>query len=215
MVYDNTSGKLIPFATLEKGQTYPVIRSYGSWWQIDVAGRIGYIRKNITQIVPKPVVNPEKKYTYQQMVKDIDLLEMMYPDIIEKKIIGKSVEGRHMYAIKLGTGKKEVLINASHHAREHITTNLVMKMLDEYAYAYHKNRTIDGYNNRTKYPLINISKRKSGGGFSDWFAITQKKPAFTLEVAPYVGPKPVPLKHWDRVWKRNHSAGLILAHHVR
>ena len=165
MVYDNTSGKLIPFATLEKGQTYPVIRSYGSWWQIDVAGRIGYIRKNITQIVPKPVVNPKKKYTYQQMVKDIELLEMMYPDIIEKKIIGKSVEGRHIYAIKLGTGKKEVLINASHHAREHITTNLVMKMLDEYAYAYHKNRTIDGYNNLQSILLSTLASGKAAAVF--------------------------------------------------
>ncbi|PGK51235.1 hypothetical protein CN918_25945 [Priestia megaterium] len=45
-VYDNTSGSLVPFATLKENMRYPVIASYGpNWWTIDVGGRIGYIYK--------------------------------------------------------------------------------------------------------------------------------------------------------------------------
>ena len=42
-VYDNTSGKLVPFATLNKGIKYPIIDELGDWHKIDVAGRVGYI----------------------------------------------------------------------------------------------------------------------------------------------------------------------------
>lgn len=44
-VYDNTSGKLVPFATIEKGNSYPIISNYGSWYRVDVSGRIGYVNK--------------------------------------------------------------------------------------------------------------------------------------------------------------------------
>jgi beta-N-acetylglucosaminidase len=45
-VYDNTSGRLVPFATILKGVKYPVIREYTSWYTVSLAGRMGYIRKN-------------------------------------------------------------------------------------------------------------------------------------------------------------------------
>jgi mannosyl-glycoprotein endo-beta-N-acetylglucosaminidase len=42
-VYDNTSGSLVPFFTLESGQEYPIIANWGEWLQVDVAGRIGFV----------------------------------------------------------------------------------------------------------------------------------------------------------------------------
>jgi len=45
VVYDNTSGRLIPFAEIKTGQTFSVKGEYTSWWEIDVAGRIGFVRK--------------------------------------------------------------------------------------------------------------------------------------------------------------------------
>jgi peptidoglycan/xylan/chitin deacetylase (PgdA/CDA1 family) len=44
-VFDNSSGDLVPFASLEKGVSYPVIRQMGNWYEIDVAGRNGFIYK--------------------------------------------------------------------------------------------------------------------------------------------------------------------------
>jgi len=42
-VYDNTSGSLVPFGTIEAGKEYPIISKTGNWYKIDYAGRIGYI----------------------------------------------------------------------------------------------------------------------------------------------------------------------------
>ena len=49
-VYDNSLGKLVPFATILKGQEYPYISDYGNWYRVDVSGRIGYVHKNGTHL---------------------------------------------------------------------------------------------------------------------------------------------------------------------
>ncbi len=51
-VYDNTSGSLVPFGTLKKGEVYPFIRIVGDWVMIDFSGRIGYVYKGNLQIGP-------------------------------------------------------------------------------------------------------------------------------------------------------------------
>lgn len=298
------------------------------------------------------VVNPNQTYTYTKMVRDIDKLKKAYPELIDVEIIGKSEYGRNIYAVSLGKGTSTVFINGSHHAREWITTNVNMNMIDKYANAYEKKGKIDGYdvqktlnnttiwfipmvnpdgvtlqqsglsafpkadhaklikmnegsknfkrwkangkgidlnrqyNARWKYisggnvpkfknykgkspesaketkavlnfvkeinPEIAISYHSSGqilfwkygqtgsrytrdrtyikkisqmtgyrlispksytggGGFSDWFSTALKKPAFTIEVAPYAGETQVPLKYFKKIWQENEGIGLYVA----
>jgi g-D-glutamyl-meso-diaminopimelate peptidase len=95
------------------------------------------------------IVNPNKVYTYNQMVSDIQKLKAVYPDLIKVKIIGKSEYGRNIYAISLGKGPANVFINGAHHAREWITTNLNMYMANQYAEAYIQNKKINGYDARS------------------------------------------------------------------
>ncbi len=45
-VYDNSSGQLVPFAVLNKGQKLTVIKEYTSWLTIQISDRTGYIRKS-------------------------------------------------------------------------------------------------------------------------------------------------------------------------
>ncbi|MRG85078.1 SH3 domain-containing protein [Salinibacillus xinjiangensis] len=45
-VYDNSSGKLVEFATLREGKTYPKVSNYGNWWRVVVAGREGFVHKD-------------------------------------------------------------------------------------------------------------------------------------------------------------------------
>ncbi|WP_456277601.1 SH3 domain-containing protein [Bacillus sp. AK128] len=45
-VFDNSTGSLIRFAYIGKGNQYPIIRDYGNWIEIDFAGRVGYVHKN-------------------------------------------------------------------------------------------------------------------------------------------------------------------------
>ncbi|MDG5786691.1 M14 family metallocarboxypeptidase [Evansella sp. AB-P1] len=89
-----------------------------------------------------------QNYTYEKMQRDLGDLQQMYPGFMETSVIGKSVDGRNIYAVKLGYGNTEIFINSSIHAREHMTTNVVMKMIDDYAYAYANDNTYDGFNVR-------------------------------------------------------------------
>jgi hypothetical protein len=92
------------------------------------------------------IVNPYQTYSYTVMQKDIQTLKDMYPDLIQVKVVGKTVYGRNIYAVGLGKGKATVLISGAHHGREWITTELSMYMIDHYAYAYRNNQSIGGYN---------------------------------------------------------------------
>ncbi|MFJ7639509.1 M14 family zinc carboxypeptidase [Peribacillus sp. NPDC097225] len=92
------------------------------------------------------IVNPNQTYSYANMQKDIKKLEKAYPGLIKQEIIGKSEYGRNIYAVSLGKGESTVFLNGSHHAREWITTNLNMNMIDKYALAYKNNTGVNGYN---------------------------------------------------------------------
>lgn len=51
-VYDNSSGKLEEFATLEQGISYKIISRSGNWVLIDVLGRVGYVYSTGVQFGP-------------------------------------------------------------------------------------------------------------------------------------------------------------------
>ncbi|MRX73682.1 peptidase M14 [Bacillus lacus] len=89
-------------------------------------------------------VNPNQTYSYETMVSDIQKLAAAYPGLVTYKVIGKSEYGRDIYAVSVGKGPSTVFINGSHHAREWLTTNLNMYMIDQYAKAYQSGTSING-----------------------------------------------------------------------
>ena len=147
--YDNGSGTLSPVAKLFPDMSYKIEQDYGNWLAINVAGRRLYVLKretNYNLIKPKDVVNPQTVYTFEQLEKDIQTLKAIYGDLVKVEIIGYSVEKRPIYAVKLGYGETSIFVNGAHHAREWLTANLLMEMLDVYSAAYVKGDSIEGLN---------------------------------------------------------------------
>lgn len=298
------------------------------------------------------VVQTNQVYTYEMMEVDIKQLKEKYPHLMSYESIGKTPFGREIWAVKIGNGKGNVFINGSHHAREWISTVLVMNMMEYYLQSYEANAVIDGYSardvlnemsiwfvpmvnpdgvtlqqkglnafpkeyheslirmnegkrdftrwkanaqgidlnrqypanwysptfpltpswqnykgkapfqaaeskairdltyrikpemaisyhssgrvifwhfhnkkenmnrdlrlakalsNKTGYPLISPQATPSGKGYTDWFIQQFSKPAFTPELAPYVGDRHVPLSYYSEIWRRNDSVGLWAA----
>lgn len=58
--------------------------------------------------------------------------------------IGRSVMGRPIWSLRLGSGENRVLYSAEHHANEWITTPLLMKFAEELAAAYVAGETLAG-----------------------------------------------------------------------
>ncbi|WP_240371412.1 SH3 domain-containing protein [Anoxybacteroides rupiense] len=49
-VYDNSSGSLVKFATIQKGVKYPILKDSGNWYMVDVSGRAGYVHKSSVKL---------------------------------------------------------------------------------------------------------------------------------------------------------------------
>lgn len=63
----------------------------------------------------------------------------------------------------------------------------------------------------TGYQMIDPGENPSGGGLTDWFLSCIQKPGFTIEIAPYVGPRPVPLYFYEKIWLENKEIPALLA----
>ncbi|UTE77339.1 glucosaminidase domain-containing protein [Rossellomorea sp. KS-H15a] len=70
-VMDNSTGKLIPFAEIKKGVTYPIVSRSGNWIEINLGDRTGWVYKTGVQIGPL-FINSYSDYTFQQAL-DIQL----------------------------------------------------------------------------------------------------------------------------------------------
>ena len=85
------------------------------------------------------IVDTEKaKYTYDEMVDDLALLDERYGEKMSYSAIGTSLDGRNIYAVTLGNpeAKNQIIISAGIHAREYMTPMLVMAELEHYLYYY-------------------------------------------------------------------------------
>lgn len=82
------------------------------------------------------VVETSYPYTYEMLTDDVTVLEQIYKRQIQVRTIGSSHFGRNIYAVKLGSGKKNVLLVGAHHGREWLTSMLLMKMLETYSDAH-------------------------------------------------------------------------------
>lgn len=91
------------------------------------------------------LVNGAKKLTYSEMEYKLQVIAAMYPTITKLAEIGHSVEGRNLYALTVGTGKKRILLDAAFHGREHMTTNVLMEMIDTYVLHYVNGTKMNGY----------------------------------------------------------------------
>jgi len=81
------------------------------------------------------IIPTAQTYTYEKMSENLVQLKNAYKDLLKIKILGYSHFGRKIYAVQLGTGRKNVLLVGAHHGREWITSMLLMKMLETYAAA--------------------------------------------------------------------------------
>ncbi|MBR5948667.1 MAG: peptidoglycan-binding protein [Clostridia bacterium] len=86
----------------------------------------------------------------------LDGLEARYP-FLRSEVYGSSVLGSPLRAVSFGKGAKEMLINASHHANEWITTPLVLKFLESFLIAYINGGTVYGRSAKALYERVKVT----------------------------------------------------------
>lgn len=86
-----------------------------------------------------------QEYDYVQMQKIIDAI-CCRNSCLQKFCIGKSCAGRDITALKIDCADEYVLFSAAFHGSEHITTNVLLMFIEEFAYAYQNNCSLAGIN---------------------------------------------------------------------
>lgn len=115
--------------------------------------QLGYALRTLPA-PPKDAASPHKTrvndfpagyanyHTYDEATKEIDTLVAKYPDLLSKQVIGTSHEGRDLLALKLSKNvtkdeqEPEVLFTAHQHAREHLTVEMALYLLNEFTSKY-------------------------------------------------------------------------------
>lgn len=73
-------------------------------------------------------------YTYNKLEEDIKSIKESFGDIPVFSI-GKSVEGRELFALKVGRGGKKLFLNGAHHGTEQLTAKVLVAFARELAKA--------------------------------------------------------------------------------
>lgn len=109
-----------------------------------------------------PVVPTDVPYTSILVEYICEGLAARYPQI-RRRSIGRSVLGRDIQSLEIGSGERRVGYNASHHANEWITTPVLLKFVEDYALAASRGDLVGGESARrlarlttlTVVPLVN------------------------------------------------------------
>lgn len=101
----------------------------------------------IDREIQNPIVKPVEKYSYDQMVSDIEQLKNRYGDKLQVKVIGTTSDNRNIYDIIVGNENavKHVMAQAGIHGREYMTPLVAMRQL-EYALAFYDSGHYNGAN---------------------------------------------------------------------
>lgn len=80
------------------------------------------------------VVPSEIGYTYPELQEDLAALETAYGDHFSYESIGKSVDGREIYACVVGNpdAPEKIMVTGGIHGREYLSSLLVMKQIEYY-----------------------------------------------------------------------------------
>jgi g-D-glutamyl-meso-diaminopimelate peptidase len=84
---------------------------------------------NLKQESDLIIMNDPEQYTYEDLQTDAAVLEEVYPGLIVVDSLGQTLDGRELYHFVIGEEEapKKIFINGGIHAREYMTSQLVMK----------------------------------------------------------------------------------------
>ncbi|MGD9481692.1 M14 family metallopeptidase [Streptomyces sp. TRM70308] len=91
---------------------------------------------------------PSDYHSYAQTMAAVDRFVRQYPQLMTKKVIGKSYQGRDIVAVKVSDNaardedEPEVLFTHNIHAREHLTAEMALYALEEFGSRYGSDREV-------------------------------------------------------------------------
>jgi hypothetical protein len=119
-------------------------------------------------------------HNYAEMNAEVNRVVAAYPAIASRRVLGRSYQGRDIVAVKIsdnvGTDENEpeVLYQANHHAREHLTVEMALYLLNQYTSTYATDSRVAGIVNSREIwiiPSVNPDGAEydvATGGYRSW-----------------------------------------------
>ena len=86
-----------------------------------------------------------RRYSYEDIFQGMEELSRQYPDFTVCRSIGTSHDGRDIPVMRVGLGKKTLVLTAGIHGRESVNPVLLVKMLEDYCQAFQDREERYGY----------------------------------------------------------------------
>jgi len=146
-------------------------------WRAMLAERSGGVSRSAAADFP---AGDEGYHTYDEMVAALQAAASAHPDITAISSIGQSYEGRDIPVIKISDNaatdedEPEVLFTCNMHAREHLTAEMCLHIVDRFTSGYGSDPAVTGFvDSREIYvvPMVNpdgIEYDISGGEYQGW-----------------------------------------------
>lgn len=93
------------------------------------------VNLNKTDEITQTIFTSEAE-SYRSLAMNMDKLKLQFSELLTLSSAGKSEAGREQLMFTLGKGEKKALIVGAIHAREHITTKYLLKVIEDYCTAY-------------------------------------------------------------------------------
>jgi g-D-glutamyl-meso-diaminopimelate peptidase len=120
----------------------------------------------------------------------------------------KPLEAKETKALFTFSEQIQPLIAASYHTSGQM---IYWYYFNEIEYLQRDYQLIEQVANKTGYEISYPPENAIGGGYTDWFIQTFKRPALTIELSFPVYETSPPLSVLDEEWQRNKEVGLIMA----
>lgn len=146
-------------------------------WRALLAQRSGGVSRSAVTDFP---AGDEGYHTYDEMLAALRTAADQHPDITSLSSIGDTYEGRSIPVIKISDNaatdedEPEVLFTCNMHAREHLTTEMCLHIVDRFTSGYGSDPTVTGFvDGKEIYvvPSVNPDGAEydiSGGQYQGW-----------------------------------------------
>lgn len=158
---DRTAVSQTGAAIEEIGPDYVIIRATGA--EARLVAMQGYVIDPLVGTEDFPSADAAY-HNYAEMSDEILQVANAHPDIVSRFSIGLSYEGREIWAVKISDNvatdeaEPEVLFIGLHHAREHITVEMTLRVLHTFADNYGADQQLtDLVNSREIYIVFSLN----------------------------------------------------------
>lgn len=123
---------------------------------------------------------PDEEYKNPQEIENLlENYSLKYPNLVKKVSIGKSLEGRDIWALKISDNplvredsEPAVLFNSMHHAREVMTPEVSLDIIDYLLRNYKIDSTVTNWVNSIEIwviPMFNVDGNNKMWNFDSWW----------------------------------------------